>query len=326
MVAVVVLDVVVVVLVAVVVVVVVVVMVVVDTLVVVLLTVVVVEETLVVVLLAVVVVVAVVVVELTVVVDVVSTQVEHITGHFDPTNSGKMLHMPAKILQSTGSYSPLHTPSVVVVVAVVPVVDDVEHDPHSTGHCLRSSTDSSWPVHREVETSPQSSGSGLSLHKPVVLVVVVMVVSTQESHLNGQLSLTLGSNSQSLDGMPAQSNGSLMIPLQLGVVVVLVLLVVVVVLVVTEVVVGQTSHSAGHMVCAIKLRGAVGSQSDRVIDTPHSEKGSGSPLHSGAAVVVTQLLHKSGQAPLAVAPRKLPSKQSASLNPLHEVGSCTPLQ
>ena len=134
----------------------------------------------------VVVVVVVVVVEVTVVLVVESMQVEHITGHFGPTNEGKTVHIPTKTLQSSGSYSLLHLPSVVVVVVVAVVVEEVVHDPQSTGHVLRSSPDSTWPVHRSLETSPQPSTSGWLLHKPVVDVVEVAVVGTHESHIKGQ--------------------------------------------------------------------------------------------------------------------------------------------
>lgn len=133
-----------------------------------------------------VVVMVVVVVEVTVVLVVESMQVEHITGHFGPTNEGKIVHIPTKPLQSSGSYSLLHLPSVVVVVVVAVVVEEVVHDPQSTGHVLRNSPDSTWPVHRSLETSPQPSTSGWLLHKPVVDVVEVAVVGTHESHIKGQ--------------------------------------------------------------------------------------------------------------------------------------------
>lgn len=110
--------------------------------------------------------------------------------------------------------------------------------------------------------------------------------------------------------MPAQSNGSLMSPLQLGVVVVLVLLVVVTVAVVTEVVVGHLSHSAGHITVAIACSSASGSQSERVIVLPQSENWSRTPLQFGAVVVVEQLPHSIGHTPLAILPKAPESKQS----------------
>jgi len=310
--------------------------VVVEMLVVVLETEVVVEDTVVVVVLLTVVVVVldllvvvlemVVVVVLAVVVVVVSTQVLHITGHFVPTKSGKIAHMPAKTLQSNGSKILLHLPKVVVVVAVVVVTVEVEHDPHNTGHVSRNAPDSNSPVHRSLETLPQSASSGSLLHKPVVDVVEVTVVGTHESHLNGQLTLTVGSRSQRSAGMPAQSKGSLMIPLQLGVVVVLVLLVVETVTVVTEVVVGQLLHNAGHRVCASWLKGSPGSQFDWVIDEPHPANWSRTPLQDGAWVVKIQELHKRGQAPRAVIPKNPGSAQSVALNTAHEGSSRAPLQ
>jgi hypothetical protein len=73
----------------------------------------------------------------------------------------------------------------------------------------------------------------------------VLVVG-HELHMIGQASDTSGTNEHITGGIPKQSVGSVIAPLQLGVVVVVTDVTVIVVVVVVSVVVVQTPQSAGQ--------------------------------------------------------------------------------
>jgi hypothetical protein len=213
----------------------------------------------VVVVVAVVLVVVVVPVVAVVVVTVDTAHVSHNTGHMAPIVGMKVQNAAGRGLQSSGSSTLLHLLDLVVVVRVVVEVNVAvtpvsTHDRHKTGH-VALKTDPANPgcAHVETGTLAHASGSAKVLHNSdgvtVVWVVVVAVVATvvgHESHLRGQFKATLGTSAHITAGMPKQSAGSSIAPLQLGVVVVVLDVAVIVLVVVVAVVVVHTPQSAGH--------------------------------------------------------------------------------
>ena len=188
----------------------------------------------------VVVVVPVAVVSVVVVVEVVVMQASHITGHRVASGSSVIAflqYFTSSKAQSFGSAMPLQTGVVVVVVVVVELeVDDV--------------------VVVMVVVVMVVAVMVVAVTEVAVLVVVVLVsvVVGHESHLTGQLSMTVSPTKvllQSLNGIELQSSGSGS-PWQVGVVVVAVVVEVVVVeVVVVEVVVVAVAVVAVFVVAVV---------------------------------------------------------------------------
>jgi len=183
----------------------------------------------------VVVVVPVAVVSVVVVVEVVVMQASHITGHRVASGSSVIAflqYFTSSKAQSFGSAMPLQTGVVVVVVVVVELeVDDV--------------------VVVMVVAVMVVAVTEVAV---LVVVVLVSVVVGHESHLTGQLSMTVSPTKvllQSLNGIELQSSGSGS-PWQVGVVVVAVVVEVVVVeVVVVEVVVVAVAVVAVFVVAVV---------------------------------------------------------------------------